>query len=114
MNGLRSVWLVVPMLAIVCGAAAAPLLIGLLPGCSATAHHQGGHCPCSGADGTPCASGCPCLGCHAPLQVAVSVDPGLPSGAPAAGRACVVPPDGLHADDPIRSVFHPPRRPASA
>jgi hypothetical protein len=101
------------VLAVACCAATAPVVLGAVPESPAAADHEGGHCPDSGTDGSPCEPGCLCLCCHAPAQFSPPLAAGVGTGPLPVRRLAVAPADGIRSDGPVPSIFHPPRRLAS-
>jgi hypothetical protein len=74
------------------------------------AHPVGGHCPDSGPDGARSETGCACVCCPGQAPVSLPHETGIGLGALPVCRHPAPPPDELQPDDPVQSIFHPPRR----
>jgi hypothetical protein len=107
---LRSVRLVASVLAVVCCATAAPMVLDAWPESPAASHHHHGQHPDSGPDGAPCGSACPCVCCHGQAQVSLPCDVGVGLGVLPVHRHAVAPAGEFQPDDLVQSIFHPPRR----
>jgi hypothetical protein len=110
MIGLRSIRLIALGLAVVCCSATALAASDSWTVSPSAAHRDGGRCPDSGPDGTPCETGCACVCCPGQVPVSLLHETGMGLGALTVCRRPALPSDGLQSDDPTRSIFHPPRR----
>ena len=105
MSRLRSVRLVALVLALACGTAA------LAVSDSRTeSHPAAGHCPESRSGGAPSEAGCTCVCCPGQVTVSLPHDTGIALGALPVCRLLAPQQDELQPDDPVQSIFHPPRR----
>jgi hypothetical protein len=105
MKWLRSIRLIVPVLVVACCSAALAVSES-----RTESHPAAAHCPASGADGASSEAACACACCPGQTTVSLPDDVGLVLAALPVCRHSAPSRDERRPDDPVRSIFHPPRR----
>jgi hypothetical protein len=106
---LRSVRLILPVLAFVACAAAVAVSDSRTEAPHAS-HPTGAHCPESRPEGAPSGTGCACACCPGKAPISLPQLPDIVLGALPVCRRPAPPHDELQPDDLVQSIFHPPRR----